>query len=93
MDCAGLLQPQDQFLATQRWQGAHATVQGVRVHLQLDPTVLGQSPLSNVQAAQDLDSRRHTVTQTGWKGRHLLQTPVDAQAHPGVAFARLDVNV
>jgi hypothetical protein len=62
-------------------------------HLQLDPAVLGEAALRDVQLAHDLHAARERVLELERRPHHLVQHPVDPVADPELLLVGLDVDV
>ncbi len=86
-------QSQHDALAMSRRQGGHPHVDGLAAQPDGDAAILGQTFLGDVHVRHDLDARRQRSMQRTRRFEHVLQHPVDAKAHHGTVFERLDVDV
>ena len=91
---AGIEDPDDDFFAKQRWQGADPKVNHpVGAHLELHAPVLGHALFGNVHARDDLDARGQLVLDGhGWR-RDLAQLAVNAKTHAVGVLVRLEMQV
>ena len=83
----------DHGLAEHRRQNAHAQIDRLIVHRQLDAPVLRQPALGNVEIRHDLDARADRRRDVRGRRHHFVQHAVDAIAHLEFILERLEVNV
>src|SRR6202030_3211532 len=90
----GIENTQHDLLAEQRGAGTHAEVDGAILgQLHLDAAVLGDAPLSDVEARHDLETSRQFLRQLHRRLGNLLEHPVHAKAHAVELLERLEVNI
>ena len=85
--------PHDHRLAKQRGQHADPQVDRVPPDRQLDPPVLGDPPLGDVEVRHDLHPAHDRVRQVPRGGNHLEQHPVGPHPNLELVFERFEVDV
>src|SRR5207247_10713024 len=84
---------EDRLLAEDRRQGGAAEVELAARVPELDPPVLREAPLGDVEVRHDLEARQdRRLEALGW-GEHLVQDAVHPDAYPEHLFVRLEVSV
>jgi hypothetical protein len=73
--------------------GRHAQVDLLALDAQLDPAVLREPPLGDVEVRHDLHARDDGGRQAPRRGLDLVQDAVDAEAHDEAVLEGLDVDV
>src|SRR5208282_4673925 len=90
-------QPEHDFLAPQRGQGADTEVElllaAADIHFQHDAAVLRQPLFADVQLRHDLEAGSDCVFELDRRRHDRLQHAVNTEAHAELFFVRLDVNV
>src|SRR5712692_11424169 len=62
-------------------------------HLQLDPPILGESPLSDIELGHYFEPREQRVLELGGGIHDLVQHPIDTKAYAKNLFVWLDMNI
>ena len=92
-DAAAVEHAQHDRLAVHRRHGRDPQVDVAAAHRDLDPAVLGQPALGDVEAGHDLDARDDRGAELGRRRLDLAQHAVDAVADAQALLERLDVDV
>ncbi len=85
--------PEHDLLAEDHRQRGDAEVDDLVAQLQLDPPVLGDAPLGDVEVRQDLDAGGERRLHLHRRLHDLLERAVDPVADPDLLLVRLDVDV
>ncbi len=84
---------QHDALAEHGRQGRDPDVDFVAAQSELDPAVLRQPPLGDVEIRHDLDAARDRRGQVARRGHQLVEHPVDPVSHLVFFLERLEVDV
>ena len=85
--------PQDDALAEHGGQGRDADVDAVAAEGELDPAVLGQPALGDVEVGHDLDAAGDRRGQVARRRDQLVEHAVDPVPHLVLFLERLEVDV
>ena len=92
-DHAPVEHPHHHTLAEQRGEHAHAEIDRMAAHGQLDPTVLRHPPLGDVEVGHHLDSGGDRKGQMLGRRHHLLEHTIRLDADPEFSLEGLEVDV
>ena len=85
--------PHHKAFAEKRRNGRHPEINLLVGYFELDPSVLGQAPLGDIEFGHDLDPRNNGRLQSVRRGFDLGQNTVDAIPDLEFVFERLEVDV
>ena len=85
--------PQDDALAEHAGQGRDPDIDGVAAQRELNPPVLGQPALGDIEVRHDLDAAGDGGGQVPRRRDQLVEHPVDPVPHLVLFLERLEVDV